>query len=130
MKWIFVSLFLLILLFVQTVPASAAKKSKSTSSMAVSGQYIRLRNVVRAYFGGLKGVKTVSYTLMYQSDGVGQGVMGGFSPGKKTGISKDIYLGTCSGRICVPHRNIKNMQLEVTTSYSNGKSSSKTVKVK
>lgn len=130
MKLIFVSLFLLIFLSVQTLPVSAAKKSKNASSVAVSGQYIKRTNVVRAYFGGLKGVKTVSYTLMYQSDGVGQGAMGGFSPGKKTAISKDIYLGTCSGKICVAHRNIKNIQLEVVTKYTNGKSSSKTIKVK
>lgn len=130
MRWIFVSLLLFIFLSAPVVPVSAAKKSKSVSSGGVSGQYIKRINVVRAYFGGLRGVKIVNYTLMYESNGVGQGVMGSFAPGKKTAVSKDIYLGTCSGKVCTPHWNIKNIQLEVTILYTNGKTSSKTIKVK
>jgi hypothetical protein len=56
--------------------------------------------------------------------------MGNFAPGKKTAVSKNIYLGTCSGRVCTPHRNIKNIQLEAVMKYINGKSSSKTIKIK
>jgi hypothetical protein len=96
----------------------------------MSGQYIKRSNAVNVYFGNLKGVKSVSYTIMYEGNGIGQGAMGNFAPGKKTAVSKNIYLGTCSGRVCTPHRNIKNIQLEAVMKYINGKSSSKTIKIK
>lgn len=127
MKRIFVSLFFFFLLFISVISSPVSAK---TASVAVNGQYIKRINVVRAYFGGLKGVKRVNYTLMYEVGGVGQGVIGGFSPGKKTAISKDIYLGTCSGRVCTPHWNVKNIRLEAAVQYTNGKSSTKTVKIK
>lgn len=132
MKWILIPLFIVTFFFVQNFPAAAVAKPKVTSipSISPSAQYIKAKNVVRASFGNLKGVAKVSYTLTYQASGVGQGVLGSFSPGKKTSIFKDLYLGTCSGRVCVAHRNIKNIQLEVTTKFSNGKSSSKIYKVK
>ncbi|MBP9719414.1 MAG: hypothetical protein KBD46_03010 [Candidatus Levybacteria bacterium] len=130
MKWIFVPLFLFVFLLSQAIPTTVAAKKSVGSSIAVSGQYLKVKNVVRAYFGNLKGVKSVSYTLMYEANGVGQGVMGGFAPGKKKAVSKDMYLGTCSGKVCTPHRMIKNIQLEVITNYTNGKSSTKTMKVK
>lgn len=130
MKWIFTILFLLIFLSASSVNVYAAAKSKGGGSFAVSGQFIKRANAVSAYFGNLKGVKSVSYTLMYESNGVGEGVMGSFSPGKKTAIAKSIYLGTCSGKICRPHGNIKNIQLEATVKYTNGKTATRTIKVK
>lgn len=127
MKWIFVSLFFLFFFF---TPSVSLVSAKSVSVIAISGQYIKRVNSVRAYFGNLKGVKTISYTLMYEGNGVGQGVMGTVSPGKKTAVSKDIYLGTCSARVCTPQRNIKNIQLEIVANYTTGKSTAKTIKIK
>ena len=132
MKRVVILLSIIIFLFAQAIPVAAAAKPKKTlsPSIAVSAQQIKAKNAVRVSFGNLKGVSKVSYTLLYEASGVGQGVVGSFLPGKKTSISQDIYLGTCSGRVCVPHRNIKGIQLEVKTKYTNGKSSSKIYKVK
>ena len=124
MRWILLPLMLLAFLFVQISPVSAAP------SFSASAQFVRTRNVVRGYFSNLKSISSVSYTLMYQANGVGQGAMGSFKPGKSKSVSRDIYLGTCSGRVCTPHRNIKNMQLQVIAKYTNGKSSTKVIKVK
>lgn len=129
-----VLLLLAVILFTSqnfsSIHAATNSKKTSVSSRAVSAQYLKARNVVRAYFGNLKGVSKVTYVLMYQGNGVGQGVMGSFAPGKKTSISRNLYLGTCSGKVCTAHRNIKNIQLEVTIKYTNGKSASKVYKVK
>lgn len=104
--------------------------SSAYAVATVSGQYLKKSNSVQAYFGSLKGVSKVSYTLMYNGNGVGQGVMGSFAPGKKKSISKNFFLGTCSGRVCVYHKNIKNLQLQVTIKYTNGKTTVKVVKIK
>lgn len=127
MKWIFILLLITTALFTIPFPAVAAAKS---SSVAISGKYVKERNVVQSYFSNFKGVSKVSYMLFYVGNGVGQGVMGSFSPGKSKSVSKQTYLGTCSGKVCTPHRSVKNIQLEVTTYYTNGKSSTKTIKVK
>lgn len=127
------SLFLLIsFFFIQAHPATAAKPKKvAVPSFSISAQYIKPpKNLVRMYFGNLKGIAKVSYTLMYTANGVGQGVEGSFSPGKKTSWSKDLFLGTCSGKVCLRHGNIKNMQLEVITKFTNGKSAKKIIKPK
>lgn len=126
MKYFLISLFIFVFLFSFSSTSFAAK----SSGFSASGQYIKNKNSVRAFFGNLKGVSKVNYTLIYDSSGVGQGAGGSFSPGKKSSFSRDIYLGTCSGRVCTPHRNVKNMKLEITTKYSNGKSSTKIYKVK
>lgn len=131
MRWVLVPLFVFVFLFVNNLPAGAAAKSKSvTPSISASGQFIKARNVVRASFSKIKGVSKVAYVLTYVGNGNNQGVEGSFVPGKKTSFVKDIYLGTCSRKVCVQHRNVKNLQLQVITKFTNGKSSSKTYKVK
>src|SRR3989338_842707 len=110
MKRILSLLILMSFLFLQFAPTHVLAASPSASA-----KYIKNKNVVRAYFGNLKGVKNVSYTLYYQGNGIGQGVEGSFKPGKKKSWSKDLYLGTCSARVCTKHKNIKNIKLEVIT---------------
>lgn len=99
------------------------------SGPTFSAKYLKTANVVRTYFGNLKGVKNISYTLYYQGNGIGQGVEGVVKPGKKTSWSKDLFLGTCSAKVCIRHRNVKNIQLEVITRLTNGKSLKKLIKV-
>ena len=133
MKKVLILVFIVTLFFSQSFMAAAATKPKSNSSagsISASAQYIKSKNIVRIFFSNLKGVKKITYILTYQGNGVGQGIEGSFSPGKKTSFSQDLYLGTCSGKVCRSHTNIKNIQLEVTTKYTSGKSSSKTYKVK
>jgi hypothetical protein len=130
MQRIFVSLVLVIILFVHTSFISSAAPKKSTGAMTSSAQLLKARNSVRTYFGNLKGVSKVSYTLYYNGNGIGQGVYGSFVPGKKTSWSKDLYLGTCSGKVCTMHRNVKNIQLEVVSKYKNGTSSTRVLKIK
>ena len=105
----------------------------SPSFAAVSGsvQYVRGKNAARIFLGNLKGVKKVSYTLIYEGNGMTQGARSDISPTKKTtSYSKDVYLGTCSHKICTPQRNIKNIRIEVVCKYTNGSSSTKTYKAK
>lgn len=130
MQRILISVILVGILLLQSSISSSAAPKKVTSSMTSSAKLIKSRNSVRTYFGNLKGVSKVSYTLYYNGNGIGQGVGGSFSPGKKKSWSKDLYLGTCSGRVCTMHRNVKNIQLEVVTRLTNGKSSTKVIKVK
>lgn len=125
-------MFVATLFLVQNSQSFAFAKPKKTqaSSVSASVQYIKAKNVARVFFANFKGVAKVTYVLTYQGNGIVQGIEGSVVPGKKKSISRNLYLGTCSGNVCVQHKNIKNIQLEVTTKYANGKSSSKIHKVK
>lgn len=130
MRWVLISVFILTFFLTQNFSTIAATKNTSKSSISPSAKYIKTRNVVRTYFGNIKGVSKVKYVLTYEGNGVGQGVEGSFSPGKKKSFSKDLFLGTCSGKVCIQHRNIKNIKLQVITKFTSGKSSTKVYKVK
>jgi hypothetical protein len=120
-----VSLLLVTFFFLFVAPVWAKAPAISTS-----GKLNKVTNSVNAYFGNMKGVSKVTYTLMYEANGVGQGVVGSFAPGKKSALSKNLFLGTCSGKVCVRHKNVKNIQMEVVTKYANGKSTKKLLKIK
>lgn len=129
MKLILLFLSVSIFLVVATSSVNAGKKL-AVASLSASGQFLKSSNVVRAYFGNMKRVSKVSYVLMYDGNGIGQGIEGSFTPGKKTSYSKDLFLGTCSRKVCIRHKNIKNMRLEVTTRSTTGKTSKKMIKIR
>lgn len=125
-----VLVFLFLLVFVS--PASAATKPKKTvsSSLIVSAQYIKSRNYVKLFFADFKGVSKITYTLMYEGNDMEQGVEGGFSAGKRKNYTQNLYLGTCSSGTCMAKNKIKNIRVQVVIKYTNGKSSTKLIKVK
>lgn len=126
-----VAVFLSFVILFLLLPFSVVSAAKKVTPITVSALYVRPKNVVRAVFGNLKGgASSVSYTLTYDSNGIARGVMGTFKPGKKTSSSSDLYLGTCSAKVCIQHKNVKNVKLEVVSYYTNGKSTTKTYKIK
>lgn len=111
--------------------AAKPKMNKSLNiPTTVVARYIRPKNSVFLLIAAPVGITKVNYTLMYKANGVGQGVQGSFVPGKKGSFTKDIFLGTCSGKVCVKHKDIKDIQIEVVTKYKNGKTTTKVYKVK
>lgn len=127
MRKLFITLLAFALLVIVVNPVFAAKK---IAPVYVAPTFIKSTNNVRATFSGTKNAKKVSYTLSYEGNGVGQGVMGSFVPGKSNVVTKNLYLGTCSGKVCIKHKNIKNCQLSVTITYKNGQTTTKTYKIK
>lgn len=111
------------------VPSTFAAKPK-VATVIVSAVRIPVKNIVRVNFSNLRSTKSISYTLMYTGNGIGQGVTGSLNPGKKLSVSRDLFLGTCSKNVCIKHANVKNIKLQVTIYYVNGTSTSKTYNVK
>lgn len=118
--------FVLILLFLFSFQVIF---SGTSFAEGISASFNKKTNSVNANFTGLKNVKSVSYTLYYTGSGISQGVVGSIKPGKAKSASRKLYLGTCSGRVCVPHRNVKNMKLAATFKIG-GKTTTKTVNIK
>lgn len=74
-------------------------------------------------FSNLFLAKKVAYELTYERNGISEGVVGSFNAPvngwkRLDMVARGILLGTCSsGGTCVPHTNLSNMKLKVTTTY-------------
>jgi len=120
MKYI-VALLVLPLLLLQMTVSSALAAPGATLSTDAARKYVFLG------FSGLKDVSKVSYTLMYGSNGITRGFEGLIRPKKFTSrTTKKQILGTCSSGKCVFHKNVKNLQLDVTFTLRSGKTVSVT----
>jgi len=72
-------------------------------------------------FGNIQKVASVTYTLMYQTDGVDQGVSGSLDSSAGNSVTRELLFGTCSSGVCRYHGNINSMKLEVVSELSSGK---------
>jgi len=127
-----------VLSFVQPASVLAAKKRvfKSVSSGSSSGSgtpvvYLSLRRdhlALNMSFVNLKATKSATYELTYLGSGNDQGVFGSLKPTDSG--QRSLYFGTCSYRVCNPHKNIQNMRLSVKFSLNNGQTISKRYKIK
>ena len=66
--------------------------------------------------------RTLAYEISYETQGVVQGVTS--QPldlsGKDTFVRDDIYLGTCSGKVCKPHVGVKKVSVVIEFTDSTG----------
>lgn len=72
-------------------------------------------------FRDLASVARVNYTLVYDTSRGQKGFEGGFKlRPKTTRASRRQILGTCSGRKCVYHAGVKNVQLDAFFNLRSG----------
>ncbi len=133
MKKIFASFLIAIFVF-SSFPVLAIPINNNVYAaqlVKVSGYLSKDRKYVYVTFSNLKDTKYLGYTLTYTSNGIGQGVVGGITPSKKTSsVTKRIFLGTCSGWVCRLHTNVSDIKLLVQGTYRSGKTFSILIKIK
>lgn len=112
-------------------------QSKSSKITVSSGTGIsvtpRLRSDRQAlliYFGNLQNANSVSYMLIYQTNGQQEGAGGSVRVSEGNTTSRELLFGTCSKNVCRYHQNITNMKLEVTAELKSGKKLIKRYKIK
>jgi len=74
---------------------------------------------------GMNGkIVSVAYELMYESQGVTQGVTGkSVDVAQKDTFERDLYLGTCSRNVCTPHLGVSKVNLVLVFTDASGKQS-------
>lgn len=107
-----------------------AGKVVAASGVVVSPKLRFDRGALVVYFGNLNKANSITYTLMYQSAGVDQGVSGTLDSTSGNAITRELYFGTCSSGVCRPHGDLSNMKLEVTSELTNGKKTLKRFKIR
>ena len=127
------------LLFSTATPTLAAKKrvwSKTTATSAVrssqfsvSAKLTGWKQYLNVSFKGLTNTKGVNYELIYSSNGIDQGA-GGRVESSENSVTKSLFLGTCSYRVCTAHKNVSDVRFTVTYQTTSGQSVTKKYKVK
>lgn len=123
-------LFTLILTSPHDIFAQKKPNPKAPASVTVSTSLMRYKRGINVYFKNLHLARSVSYTLSYTSQGEPRGVVGTIDPKKKYSLSRQFLFGTCSSGVCRIDKDVKNVVLEVVTTFKNGKSSAKKYKIK
>lgn len=72
-------------------------------------------------FSNLKNTSSVSYTLMYATNGQQEGAVGTIYPKGTNSASRTLLFGTCSKNVCRYHANISDVILEVRGKLTSGK---------
>lgn len=127
---VFIFVFLLVLpIDAKTLPQvkkgvgqTTVKKSSTVSrSVGISPRLRKDRKALRVYFSNLKKAKSITYTLIYQTNGKDEGASGTVDVSAGNNTSRELAFGTCSSGVCRYHPNIKNLRLEVTIELTSGK---------
>ncbi len=132
-------IFLMVFLFFGTTPVLAAKKrvwgktivttTSRNSSFSVSAKFSGWKQYLNVSFRGVASTKDVSYQLVYESNGVDQGAGGRVSPSEGN-VTKILFLGSCSYRVCTASKNVSNVRLIITYITNSGQTVVKNYKVK
>lgn len=110
----------------KTPPQARTAKKAKPSKKSVSGRITitpRLRadrKALLVYFKGLQNANSVSYMLIYKTNGQDEGAGGSVKPSEGN-ATRELLFGTCSKNVCRYHTNITNMRLEITAELKSGK---------
>lgn len=108
----------------------AAPKKSSGTGITVTPKLRADRKALNVYFANLQNAETVSYMLIYKTNGQEEGAGGSVNPSLGNTSSRELLFGTCSKNVCRYHQNITNMKLEVTAQLKSGKKLIKRYKIR
>ena len=105
---------------IETLPATDASILVDVAKSKVKG------NTIVLSISGLGGTySSVAYEISYDSQGVTQGVTS--KPldvaGKDSFVHDDIYLGTCSRNVCLPHPGVTSVSVILVFADASGQKS-------
>lgn len=134
---------LILILFILIPEINAAKilpQSKSTgktvvkksqgSGISITPKLRRDRQALLVYFGNLQNAQSVSYMLIYKTNGQEEGAGGSVNPSQGNSASRELLFGTCSKNVCRYHPNLSSMSFEVKAQLKSGKNLLKRYKIK
>ena len=94
-------------------------------SVDITKSKVKDNTLVLTVSGLGSNYSTLAYEISYETQGVLQGVTSKALDlsGKDTFVRDDIYLGTCSGKVCRPHTGVQKISLVIEFTDSSGEKS-------
>lgn len=130
---------LFLMLSISSSSVFAAKKfvkKQATTSKSVSGgvpvavRYRPDKQGLLFSFSSFRGIDSVSYSFIYSTNGVSQGAGGTISSSNSPASERELLFGTCSTSVCTYHHNLVNARLVFTAKLTNGKTVTKSYRIK
>lgn len=131
--------FLLVFLSVEPVEAAkllpqakkvgASVRRTTSYGVTVFPKLRADRKAVIINFAKLQNATSVSYTLVYKTNGIEEGA-GGTVTAETSTATRELLFGTCSRNVCRYHTNITNARLEVQSKLKSGKTSIKRYRIR
>ncbi len=100
--------------------------SKSSGGGKISGTDVAISYAVRGSslvftVSNTKKVSSLTYTLIYLTNGQQEGAIGTIYPKGANTVSRSLLFGTCSKNVCRYHTNVSNVSLEIGGKLTSGK---------
>lgn len=80
-------------------------------------------------FSNLQKANSVTYTLIYQTNGKDEGVSGSIDSSGGNSATRELLFGTCSD-VCRYHTGLSNMRFEVISELTSGKKTLKRFRIR
>lgn len=136
-----ISIFIFTLFFQSLALAKTLPQSKGGKKATVSKKSVGVgitvtprlrvdRKALLVYFGGLQNANSISYMLIYKTNGQEEGAGGSVNPVQGNTATRELLFGTCSKNVCRYHANITNMKLEISADLKSGKKLVKRYKIR
>jgi hypothetical protein len=109
---------------------NTTKKAVKNPEIIVQTKVNINKNAVNVYFGNLQKTSSLFYQLSYITNGKQEGAGGTITTKGKYSLSRNLIFGTCSAGVCRYHKKISNAKLNVTVTYLDGKTKTKTYGVR
>lgn len=121
--WFFSALFALPSQALRQRARKAKKSPASPGSFVSRGVRANIRfrpdrQGLLMNFSNFESIESISYELIYDANGISQGVGGIVTIGDIE--TKTLFFGTCSGGICTSHTNITNARLSIRSVLRDG----------
>lgn len=128
------AVFLLLLL----APQALGKKvlphkrggQKASAGVSVSAKLRSDRRALVVSFANIQTAQSVSYTLLYKTNGQDEGAVGSVSPSEGNRATRELLFGTCSKNVCRYHPNITNAKFEVVAKLKSGKTQTRRYRIR
>ena len=101
-----------------------------SSGVGISARLRGDRKALNLYLSNLSKAKSVTYTLIYQTNGKDEGVSGSVDSSAGNNTSRELLFGTCSSGVCRYHQNLSSMKVEVITELLNGRKTMRRFRVR
>jgi hypothetical protein len=112
------------------VPKKGIVKKVVSGSIPAVVRYRGDRLGILFSFLNFNGMESVSYAFTYTTSGNPQGAGGTITAANDPTKQRELLFGTCSTSVCTYHYNLANARLVLTAKMTNGKTVSKSYRIK
>jgi hypothetical protein len=135
----YILLSVLTMQFIGLSGVSAAKKFirkptlvKNTSAQGIPAivRYRSDKQGILLSLSNFNGLESISYSFTYETNGVAQGAGGNITASNNPTTQRELIFGTCSTSVCRYHYNLSNARLLLSAKYTNGRTATKTYRIK